>query len=69
MYLLFSDDELISLDQWVLNTEAHPLPIRGKNSFHRGVKMTTKAPQASKGEEDDAAADDAVDHVVADNAV
>ena len=31
--------------------------------------MTTKAPQASKGEEDDAAADDAVDNVVADNAV
>lgn len=28
LYLLFSDDpELISLDQYVFNTEAHPLPI------------------------------------------
>ena len=27
LYLLFSDDELIPLDQWVFNTEAHPLPI------------------------------------------
>ncbi len=44
LYLLFSDDELVSLDQWVFNTEAHPLPIRGANLFHRGVKMTTKAP-------------------------
>ncbi len=27
LYLLFSDDRLIALDQWVFNTEAHPLPI------------------------------------------
>jgi len=35
LYLLFSDDELISTDQWVFNTEAHPLPIRGVNSLYR----------------------------------
>lgn len=35
LYLLFSDDSLISLDEWVFNTEAHPLPIKGKNSFYR----------------------------------
>lgn len=29
LYLLFSDDDLISLDQWVFNTEAHPLPVKG----------------------------------------
>ena len=29
LYLLFSDDTLINLDQWVFNTEAHPLPIKG----------------------------------------
>lgn len=29
LYLLFSDDSLIDLDQWVFNTEAHPLPIKG----------------------------------------
>ena len=37
MYLLFSDDDLISLDDWVLNTEAHPLPIKGKNKFYRSA--------------------------------
>lgn len=31
LYLIFSDDSLIALDEWVFNTEAHPLPIRGKN--------------------------------------
>lgn len=25
-YLLFSEPDLISLDEWVLNTEAHPFP-------------------------------------------
>lgn len=30
LYLLFSPDELISLDDYVFNTEAHPLPIRSK---------------------------------------
>ncbi|CAG0915466.1 unnamed protein product [Notodromas monacha] len=32
LYLLFSDDQLISLDQWVFNTEAHPLPVFGVKS-------------------------------------
>lgn len=27
LYLLFSDDELLDLDDWVFNTEAHPLRI------------------------------------------
>jgi len=27
LYMLFDDDSLISLDKWVFNTEAHPLPI------------------------------------------
>lgn len=31
LYLIFSNDELISFDQWVFNTEAHPLPIRNRN--------------------------------------
>ncbi|KAI0747266.1 seven-hairpin glycosidase [Irpex lacteus] len=26
-YLLFTDEELIPLDRWVFNTEAHPIPI------------------------------------------
>eukprot|EP00795_Rhopilema_esculentum_P017835 gene17835-9540_t len=32
LYLLFSDDSLISLDEWVFNTEAHPLPVLGTTS-------------------------------------
>lgn len=35
LYLLFSDDSLISLDEWVFNTEAHPLPIKGVNPYYR----------------------------------
>lgn len=31
LYLIFSDDSLIPLDQWVFNTEAHPLPVKGHN--------------------------------------
>ena len=27
LYLLFRDEELIPLDKWVFNTEAHPLPV------------------------------------------
>jgi len=27
LYLIFADDSLISLDDYVFNTEAHPLPI------------------------------------------
>ncbi|XP_050313320.1 mannosyl-oligosaccharide 1,2-alpha-mannosidase IA [Anthonomus grandis grandis] len=35
LYLLFSDEDYFSLDQWVYNTEAHPLPIKGVNPFYR----------------------------------
>jgi mannosyl-oligosaccharide alpha-1,2-mannosidase len=27
LYLIFDDVDSISLDRWVFNTEAHPLPI------------------------------------------
>ncbi|XP_071988362.1 mannosyl-oligosaccharide 1,2-alpha-mannosidase IB-like [Engystomops pustulosus] len=27
LYLLFSSDDLLPLDNWVFNTEAHPLPV------------------------------------------
>ena len=27
LWLLFSDDSVLPLDEWVFNTEAHPLPI------------------------------------------
>ena len=35
LYLLFSDDSLIAIDEWVMNTEAHPLPVRGNNALYR----------------------------------
>jgi len=35
LYLLFSDESVISLDHWVFNTEAHPLPIKGSNPLYR----------------------------------
>ena len=37
LYLIFSDDSLLSLDEWVFNTEAHPIPIAGHNSFYRAA--------------------------------
>ena len=27
LFLIFSDESLLSLDEWVLNTEAHPFKI------------------------------------------
>uniref|UniRef100_A0A4W6BZR0 alpha-1,2-Mannosidase n=1 Tax=Lates calcarifer TaxID=8187 RepID=A0A4W6BZR0_LATCA len=33
LYLLFSDDDLLPLEDWVFNTEAHPLPIIRKSFF------------------------------------
>ncbi|KAK6633496.1 hypothetical protein RUM43_001078 [Polyplax serrata] len=38
LYLLFSDDSLLSFDEWVFNTEAHPLPIKGVNPLYRQVE-------------------------------
>ena len=35
LYLLFADNQEFNLDQWVFNTEAHPLPIQGHNSLYR----------------------------------
>lgn len=35
LYLLFSDDSLLPLDEWVFNTEAHPLPVKGNNPLYR----------------------------------
>jgi len=27
LYLLFLEEDLVPLDKWVFNTEAHPLPV------------------------------------------
>eukprot|EP01025_Chloroclados_australasicus_P066063 TRINITY_DN9036_c1_g1_i2.p1 TRINITY_DN9036_c1_g1~~TRINITY_DN9036_c1_g1_i2.p1 ORF type:complete len:917 (-),score=101.02 TRINITY_DN9036_c1_g1_i2:320-2995(-) len=39
LYLLFDDDNLLPLDQYVFNTEAHPLPILGSDAE---IKMQSK---------------------------
>jgi len=31
LFLLFSDDSVLDLNQWVLNTEAHPLKVRSRD--------------------------------------
>lgn len=33
LYLLFCPDDVIPLDEWVFNTEAHPLPIFSPDDF------------------------------------
>nr|XP_051676125.1 mannosyl-oligosaccharide 1,2-alpha-mannosidase IC [Oryctolagus cuniculus] len=35
LYLLFSDDDVLSLEDWVFNTEAHPLPVNHSDSSSR----------------------------------
>ncbi|XP_071782758.1 mannosyl-oligosaccharide 1,2-alpha-mannosidase IA isoform X1 [Centroberyx gerrardi] len=36
LYLLFSDDDLLPLEDWVFNTEAHPLPVVRKSCLQDG---------------------------------
>lgn len=36
LYLLFSEDDTLSLEDWVFNTEAHPLPVNHTDSAGRG---------------------------------
>lgn len=33
LYLLFSEEDLVPLDKWVFNTEAHPLPVFSWSSW------------------------------------
>lgn len=35
LFLIFSDDDVINLDEWVFNTEAHPLPVQRKKTTTR----------------------------------
>ncbi|KAK2491710.1 hypothetical protein MC885_016736 [Smutsia gigantea] len=35
LYLLFSEDDTLSLEDWVFNTEAHPLPVNHSDSSSR----------------------------------
>ena len=43
LYLIFSEDTLLPLDRWVLNTEAHPLPV--SYVYKKGGQTPPPAPQ------------------------
>lgn len=43
LYLLFSDDDVLPLDQWVFNTEAHPLPVKGASEYYRAAAVSSVA--------------------------
>ncbi|KAL3632152.1 mannosyl-oligosaccharide alpha-1,2-mannosidase [Castilleja foliolosa] len=48
LYLLFSPSSVISLDEWVFNTEAHPIKIRTRNdhvvkSDEKHIEIRTRA--------------------------
>ncbi|KAI0657795.1 seven-hairpin glycosidase [Cubamyces menziesii] len=48
LYLLFRDEELIPLDKWVFNTEAHPLPVFEWAEWEKErYNITTSVPMAS----------------------
>ncbi|XP_055909813.1 mannosyl-oligosaccharide alpha-1,2-mannosidase IA isoform X3 [Eupeodes corollae] len=47
LYLLFSDDSLLPLDEWVFNTEAHPLPIKGANIYYRMATTSSSVPSSN----------------------
>jgi len=40
-YLLFDDTDPISLNNWVFNTEAHPLPVFNWTSWEKRVYNIT----------------------------
>lgn len=53
-YLLFSDDpEVIPLDQYVFNTEAHPLPIWGSEADLKVRKKLDDALRKRRAQKED----------------
>ncbi|KAI9024671.1 hypothetical protein DFJ74DRAFT_665770 [Hyaloraphidium curvatum] len=49
LLLTFADDDLLPLDEWVFNTEAHPLPVARKGKH--GKKAKKKKRKAENGSE------------------
>ncbi|KAG9337128.1 hypothetical protein JZ751_029719 [Albula glossodonta] len=45
LYLLFSDDDLLSLEDWVFNTEAHPLPVVRRSCMEEQSQEEREQPQ------------------------
>jgi mannosyl-oligosaccharide alpha-1,2-mannosidase len=48
LYLLFAPSDVLPLDQWVFNTEAHPIPINWRGvPYSSGIKPEAKSPISS----------------------
>lgn len=58
-YLLFADSRLVGLDEWVLNTEAHPFRLRSGAAAAAASSGANAAGGAAAG-----GANGAVDHAV-----
>lgn len=59
LYLLFSDDTVLSIDDYVFNTEAHPLRVQKGDSRREVAEGRTQSTEFSQSEsvEQDTAAD------------
>ena len=44
LYLLFTEQNLLPLDKWVFNTEAHPLPVFAWSDWEKH-KFDIRAPR------------------------
>ena len=40
MFLLFCNDDIFSLNQWVFNANGHPLPIKGTPAYINVARIT-----------------------------
>jgi mannosyl-oligosaccharide alpha-1,2-mannosidase len=41
LYILFASDDLLPLDDWVFNTEAHPLPIMKRDPSELVARLSS----------------------------
>lgn len=51
LYLLFADSDTINLDEWVFNTEAHPLKIVHRNSTFFAYENNSQSPPVRESRE------------------
>lgn len=40
---------MLPLEQWVFNTEAHPLPVKGTNEYYRAAATSSVASSSELG--------------------
>jgi mannosyl-oligosaccharide alpha-1,2-mannosidase len=47
LFLIFSEDTMMPLDEWVFNTEAHPLPVRDDYAIEIATPAAPAAPSST----------------------